>query len=386
MNRILYFFPHNLMNDNMGCIKRAWMLLEYFKERQFQVDLVYSDDFWEGPEDEVQLKELKDRGSFRNIIKLNKKPTVTDIRTYLKFKLLRVFQRTNKISLPDFTTTYNRFQFEMLIKSTEYDYIIINYAYWANFVKKAKRWKGPRLIIDTHDFLTSQIQHNSQIDIGNTFKEEIERLQHFHEIWVVSVEEQYLFSQFCGNKVRLIPISFPDNCQYNNRSIIYDLIYVASDNNHNIESAKWFFEKVFPLLSQGIKICVIGKIVDHIPIDCNIHKVRFAGELDSFYKESRLAICPMLSGTGVKVKVLEALSFGLPVVATPRGTDGLLNKVGNGCMVAETPREFAESIKSLIENRDMYVETREKAINFFRANYANQAFFELMDHQLMKVS
>jgi len=76
------------MNDNMGCIKRAWMLLEYFKERQFQVDLVYSDDFWEGPEDEVQLKELKDRGSFRNIIKLNKKPTVTDIRTYLKFKLL----------------------------------------------------------------------------------------------------------------------------------------------------------------------------------------------------------------------------------------------------------------------------------------------------------
>jgi len=57
--------------------------------------------------------------------------------------------------------------------------------------------------------------------------------------------------------------------------------------------------------------------------------------LVEFYQNVSIVICPMFSGTGVKIKVLEALSYGIPVVTNQRGVDGLLNKSANGCLVTE---------------------------------------------------
>ena len=73
----------------------------------------------------------------------------------------------------------------------------------------------------------------------------------------------------------------------------------------------------------------------------------------------------MLSGTGLKIKVAEALSFGLPIVCNERGIDGLLNKTKNGCLVTNKEVEFAENITKLLENSDYYTEISNEAKAFF---------------------
>src|SRR3546814_15765273 len=85
------------------------------------------------------------------------------------------------------------------------------------------------------------------------------------------------------------------------------VIYVASDNPHNTRAAKWFFDKVYPQLPEQIRLCVIGKISGHIGTYRNVTKISFAEDLDEFYRQSAIAMCPMRGGTGVKVKVVEAL-------------------------------------------------------------------------------
>jgi glycosyltransferase involved in cell wall biosynthesis len=61
-------------------------------------------------------------------------------------------------------------------------------------------------------------------------------------------------------------------------------------------------------------------------------------------------VCPILSGSGVRVKLLEAFCTGIPVVSTTLGAEGLTEKNGEVCLLADDPRQFADQIVSLLEN------------------------------------
>jgi len=61
-------------------------------------------------------------------------------------------------------------------------------------------------------------------------------------------------------------------------------------------------------------------------------------------------VCPILSGSGVRVKLLEAFSAGIPVVSTAVGAEGLAQKDGEFCALADAPQGFADRVADLLEN------------------------------------
>ena len=61
-------------------------------------------------------------------------------------------------------------------------------------------------------------------------------------------------------------------------------------------------------------------------------------------------VCPILSGSGMRVKLLEAFAAGIPVVSTPLGAEGLAGKDGEICALAEDPAEFARKIVELFDD------------------------------------
>jgi len=65
-----------------------------------------------------------------------------------------------------------------------------------------------------------------------------------------------------------------------------------------------------------------------------------------------LFVCPILSGSGMRVKLLEAFAAGIPVVSTPLGAEGLAAKDGEICSLAEDPAEFAAKIVELFDDPD----------------------------------
>ena len=87
----------------------------------------------------------------------------------------------------------------------------------------------------------------------------------------------------------------------------------------------------------------------------------------------------MLSGTGLKIKVAEALSFGLPIVCNERGIDGLLNKTKNGCLVTNNEIEFANNITKLLENSDYYAEISNEAKTFFNETLNSDVVYKNLD-------
>ena len=361
--KILYFYPENPTTSNQGNNARAFALLQYFKNRNHKIDYIgiASKSF-----SEVDLEAIKNANLIENGFLLKRDKRISKTLSYL-FTYAIPNKLKGRIRDFDRTRFGHKNQFSKILEDNQYDYIIISYAYWAELIRENKHLKEAKLIIDTHDFLASQFQNQKRFNLGKYFNKEVELLNLFQKIWVISSDENYVFSQFVSSDVITIPHALEVKFQLNSTKK-YDLVYVASSNEHNVKSAKWFFEEVYPKLNTTLSICVVGKINEYIPELPNVTKIHFVEDLNQVYSESRVAICPMLSGTGLKIKVVEALSYGLPVVCNPRGIDGLINKTNNGCLVTVDASIFSKYIEQLLTDNNFYEQQQALAKNFF-ANY-----------------
>lgn len=104
----------------------------------------------------------------------------------------------------------------------------------------------------------------------------------------------------------------------------------------------------------------------------------FVPDLANLYSEVAALIVPVEFGTGVKLKILEALAYGVPVISTTVGVGGIPVVHGIHCMIADSPQEFSAAICRLCDiavNREMSRASR----TFFDTNYSRRRVFELYD-------
>jgi glycosyltransferase involved in cell wall biosynthesis len=387
MKKVLYFFPDNIGIQNSGNKTRAIHFLKYLASKGYDVNYVSLKHEKEDMDSEQATIDYINTNKLASKVHLlPRKPGKKSLITYFfKYKLrdllYYLFAFPLKSSIPTFITVKLKDAFETILKEESFDYIIISYVFYADLVGNTKLLGKSKLIIDTHDFITGQFKDKRNFNLGVTFADEISRLNAFHEIWAISTEEKYIYSQFCKSTVRLVSMMMDKPVTVENLAARkkYHLIYVASNNIHNIKSAAWFFDNVYPLLPKDLDICVIGKINNHIKGDYDIHRVLHAPSLDEYYNNAEVAICPMLSGTGVKVKVVEALSFGLPVVCNESGTDGLPNKTDNGCLVSNNPVEYTELIMQLLNSPQFYHQQSMLAKAFFQKSFETSTVLHVLD-------
>jgi glycosyltransferase involved in cell wall biosynthesis len=129
----------------------------------------------------------------------------------------------------------------------------------------------------------------------------------------------------------------------------------------NAEAIRWFLTHVFPLLSlrhPNLRCEIAGSrppsdIVEWAARDNRVNVHGYVEELTDLYQEAAVFIVPLLSGSGVRVKILEAMAHGIPVVSTSIGADGLEFRHGEQIMIADTPEDFASAISTLVEQPEL---------------------------------
>ena len=126
----------------------------------------------------------------------------------------------------------------------------------------------------------------------------------------------------------------------------------------NQEGLEWFTRYVLPrVLEQrpNARLVVIGS--DPPPRhSCQATRMRsrLVGFVDDVMEPLRryaLFVCPILSGSGVRVKLLEAFASGIPVVSTRIGAEGLAANDGEICELADDPEEFAQKVIRLLSDQ-----------------------------------
>lgn len=363
--KILFFFPENPFSNRAGNTTRAKTNLTILKKLGYQIDLVGIEDIYSGMGDHTDF----DENIVDQLFLLARRPLKKLFSPeYWRYK----FSGSNKKSQSNHLLTgYIKENFKKIADAKKYDYIIINYEFWTGLIDQELS-DNPVKIVDTHDWITlNEFYKNPSLKIGDRFEEELQNLSKFDRVITISNDENFVFKGFLGNKVMNIPPSFKSSVSINSEKR-YDLIFVGSDNIFNIKSINWFFEKVYPLLPGNISILIVGRVCRHLEKIRNVEYIEFAETLDEYYSRSKISICPMLEGTGIKIKVIEALSFGLPVVGTERAIDGFLSKLANGCLVNNSPEIFKDNILLLLQNESYYQNIKKEAEDYFKENFSSE--------------
>ncbi|MGI6296552.1 MAG: glycosyltransferase family 4 protein [Armatimonadota bacterium] len=128
----------------------------------------------------------------------------------------------------------------------------------------------------------------------------------------------------------------------------------------NIDSMLYFYREILPLVSQQVPDCSLTiagqKPVDSILALAEDKRVNIIGYVDDDRQLSRqcgVFIVPLRSGSGVRVKILNALAMGLPVVSTSIGAEGLAVNSGEHLLIADTPDDFANAVTKILTDREM---------------------------------
>jgi len=135
----------------------------------------------------------------------------------------------------------------------------------------------------------------------------------------------------------------------------FTLLFLGSFRHlPNQEALQWFLRGVFPKLHAAeprIRLIVVGSDPPpphSIPDDQAIELVGFVEDVREPLARYAVFICPILSGSGVRVKLLEAFAAGIPVVSTRLGAEGLTATDGEICALADDPAAFAQAILLLL--------------------------------------
>ncbi|HEX9439534.1 MAG TPA: glycosyltransferase family 4 protein [Roseiflexaceae bacterium] len=124
----------------------------------------------------------------------------------------------------------------------------------------------------------------------------------------------------------------------------------------NVEGARWLAREVWPLVRRrrpGARLTLAGRAPPPPIAALAAPDIRVPGDLDDLrplYARSSLVAAPIFWGSGVRVKLLEALACGLPVVTTALAAEGIDLRQGERALFAERPADFAAAITRLLDD------------------------------------
>lgn len=134
----------------------------------------------------------------------------------------------------------------------------------------------------------------------------------------------------------------------------------ALDYLPNQDAANYICRDIFPLVKksfQNAKVLLVGRKPSHEILSLASEAIEVWGnvpEVEPFYRRASIAVVPLRAGSGSRLKILEAMALGRPVVSTTKGAEGLEISPGKDFLAADDPEAFAESVKMLFTNSDLY--------------------------------
>jgi GT2 family glycosyltransferase len=149
--------------------------------------------------------------------------------------------------------------------------------------------------------------------------------------------------------------------------------WMAGPASPNVDALAWFAEHVLPLLAQRVPECEIVVTGANPPAEArrlagpHLRLVGFVEDLGALYAGARVAVAPIRFGAGVKIKTIEALQYGVPVVATTIGAEGIVLDDLRAIATADDPAAFADALAALLQDRTAWEASRSAALVQARA-------------------
>ena len=155
----------------------------------------------------------------------------------------------------------------------------------------------------------------------------------------------------------------------------------------NMEGLRHFKNEIFPLIRKMIpdaKLRVTGDTSEadlrDLQTDRNIEFTGYLNDIRPAIASSSVSIAPLKVGGGTRLKILEAMALGTPVVSTTVGAEGIECKDGKDIFIADEPKEFARKVVLLMQNRELAFQIARNARRLVEQKYGWKSIAEKMNY------
>lgn len=164
-----------------------------------------------------------------------------------------------------------------------------------------------------------------------------------------------------------------------------EILYVAHfDHDANVDGLRYFCRDVLPLIIRelpDVRLRVVGASpppeVQELA-SRNVEILGFVPDLNKVYTSSDVAIAPMRYGGGLKGKIAEAMSHGVPVVTNSASLAGFGITPGREALVGDDGPDFARGVVSLLLDRELHLRVRRDGWEFVNTNYSRDAVGKML--------
>jgi glycosyltransferase involved in cell wall biosynthesis len=192
-----------------------------------------------------------------------------------------------------------------------------------------------------------------------------EMCRQFDAVTAVTEEDrQLLIEAGAGRDIRVIPIAIDTDEQavVQRRPSGPHIIHIGTMYwQPNIDALTWFLEDIYPLIKAqvpDVRCTLIGSrppesLIQHSRTDRTLTVTGYVEDPMPFMEDASMMIVPLLAGGGMRVKILNALSQGIPMVSTSIGCEGIHVEHGKDILIADTAENFAVQCVRLLTDYDL---------------------------------
>ncbi len=198
---------------------------------------------------------------------------------------------------------------------------------------------------------------------------------------VVSTVEQELLAKECpAARVTVVSNIHPVHGSARPFDERRGILFVGAFPHHpNQDGMRYFMDTVYPHWTEKMPSVPLS-IVGSEPPDWltkrssdTIRVLGFVPDMEPLLNSTRLSIAPLRYGAGVKGKVLQSMSYGVPVVGTSIAAEGITHRDRVEMRIADTPTEFCAAMCEIYEDRDLWNRLSQNSLELVRQNFSAQA-------------
>jgi len=161
-------------------------------------------------------------------------------------------------------------------------------------------------------------------------------------------------------------------------------------NMPNVDAVRWLARDIWPLVRRRVQDAELWVAGQKAPRDLRALDGRdgvrmrgFVDDIAALFAQVRLMVLPMRMGGGQKIKLVQAMAAGLPVVATPEGAEGMSLEEGKDLLCAREPEQFAAEVARVMTDdataRELGRAARERVASNYRKRDILERFEEALE-------
>jgi glycosyltransferase involved in cell wall biosynthesis len=287
--------------------------------------------------------------------------------------------------------------FKEILEKTHYDAIVIEYI-WYGFLADVVDRQRSKLFLDVHDIYHRRKLSYQKFDrTPDKIAKESEEISVYEKFdYLISIQKadfDYLARLFPDKALLAMHPHRPHSDSYrrrlgkNSSNNKFNIVYFGSFSDFAVDAIRWFVDEIWsPELAEKFQLQVFGGVCDGLVLDApGVELKGPVPEIADVYRNADIAINPIRFGSGLKIKNTEAMAFGVPLVTTGVGAEGLEEGVDKFFLLADDAEAFRAHLLTLTDSARRQA-LSEEALRFVEHSLSDAACFAPIQKIIEKAS